>query len=62
MQWNTLVSELMQSGMTQQEIGAAVGLSQPAISDIARGVTKSVTWDVGEKLKRLHSTLNLPSS
>ena len=55
MDWKSLIADLAQLGMTQKEIGAAVGLSQPAVSDLARGRTPSPVWEVGEALRRLHA-------
>ena len=46
----------MASGLTQKEIGDAVGLSQPAVSDLCRGLTKEVSWTVGEGLLSLRGT------
>lgn len=54
MDWKSLISDLKGAGVTQQEIGAAVGLSQPAVSDLARGRTHEVSWGVGQKLIALH--------
>lgn len=54
MDWKTLIAELLASGMTQQAIGAEVGLSQGAISHLVNGRTASVGWETGEKLIRLH--------
>ena len=54
MDWKSLINALMRSGLTQKEIGVAVGLSQAAVSDLARGRTSSPVWEVGEALRRLH--------
>ena len=56
MKWNELVTDLIGCGMTQQEIGAAVGLSQSSVSDIARGLTKDVGWSVGASILSLHQS------
>lgn len=54
MDWKTLISELAAAGVTQIEIGKEIGLSQPAISDLARGRTTRIEWQAGEKLIALH--------
>lgn len=56
MNWKQVLDDLAAAGMTQMEISKAVGLSQPAISDLARGRTARVEWSVGEALRRLHVT------
>jgi predicted transcriptional regulator len=54
MDWKSLIADLAKSGLTQKDIGDAVGLSQPAVSDLARGRTASPVWEIGEALRRLH--------
>lgn len=55
MDWKSIIAELMSAGVTQKEIGEQVGLKQPSVSDLARGVTAEVSWKVGEKLLALHA-------
>ena len=56
MNWAKLISDLQQAGMTQAEIAASVGCSQPHISDIANGRRgKQLTYVVGAALVRLHA-------
>lgn len=55
MDWKSIIAELMSAGVTQKEIGEEVGLKQPSVSDLARGVTAEVSWRVGEKLLALHA-------
>ena len=54
MDFKSLIDALTRSGLTQQEIGEFVGLSQPSVSDIATGKTKQVSFDVGNKIVELH--------
>lgn len=54
MDWKTLILDLRRAGVTQAEIGRAIGLSQPAVSDLARGRTTTMQWEAGEALIRLH--------
>jgi len=55
MDWKALIADLVKSGLTQKQIGEAVGLSQPSVSDLARGRVASPTWEIGEALRRLHA-------
>lgn len=56
MDWKNIISELMQAGVSQVEIGNEIGLSQPSVSDIAAGKTKTdVRWGVGQRLIALHA-------
>ncbi len=57
MDWKLLIAELCAAGMTQTEIGERVGLSQSSVSDLVRGITRTVGWDTGNKLVRLHKRL-----
>ena len=53
--WIDIIKRLLAAGMTQSEIGAAVGCSQPWVSAVLNGTIKTVTWEVGEKLRALHA-------
>ena len=55
MDWKSLIADLAKLGLTQKQIAAAAGISQPAVSDLARGRTLSPVWEIGEKLRRLHA-------
>lgn len=54
MNWNEYIQDLIDAGMTQAAIGESIGLSQPSIADLLNGHTKSVRWEVGDKLIALH--------
>ena len=54
MDWNKLIHDLNKSGMSQKEIAEAVGTSQPIISDLSRGLQKTVLYETGAKLVALH--------
>lgn len=47
------IKELIDSGLTQGEIGEKVGLSQVAISQILLGKNKSTNYEAGAELVRL---------
>lgn len=55
MDWKALIADLARSGGTQMGIGKEIGLSQPAVSDLARGCTLRVEWEAGEKLRQLRA-------
>ena len=44
----------LNSRMTQEKIGAEVGLSQAAVSRLIRGVSQNTTYQQGSKIKALH--------
>ena len=54
MNWKTLIQDLLNTGRTQAEIAAKIGISQPAIVDLLQSKTKSVRWEVGNELIKLH--------
>lgn len=55
MNWKTLLLDLRRAGLTQAEIGQAIGLSQPAVSDLVRGRTSTMQWEAGDALIALHA-------
>ncbi len=55
MNWKTLLLDLRRAGLTQAEIGQAIGLSQPAVSDLVRGRTSTLQWAAGDALIALHA-------
>ena len=52
--WQLLISDLLESGMTQQAIADVVGIKQPSLRSIWIGDTKNPTHPVGEKIIELH--------
>lgn len=54
MDWQKIVMELLVSGLTQKQLGEAVGRSQPQICELKEGRTRQVEWSVGERLLALH--------
>lgn len=55
MNWKTLIADLDIAGMTQKQIGAALGKSQIWVSDVARGRYMDLKWRDGEALRKLHA-------
>jgi len=43
----TIIKKLLKSGMTQVQIAAAIGCSQPSVSDIATGKTSDPALSIG---------------
>ena len=54
MNWKSLIADLAQAGVTQKAIGQVIGLSQPAVSDLARGRSNRIEWAAGQHLIALH--------
>lgn len=58
MDWKKIVSDLLESGLTQEELGKKVQCSQTLISGLltkARG--KQLSFEIGIKLVNLHNEL-----
>lgn len=59
MDWKKLISELLESGMTQTSIGEHIGVTQGAISQVLSERARSrrgFKWETGQKLIALHKT------
>jgi transcriptional regulator with XRE-family HTH domain len=54
MQWRQLIADLIEAGITQEQIAERCAVSQPTVSDLARGATKAPRFDFGTKLVELH--------
>jgi predicted XRE-type DNA-binding protein len=54
MNWPELLQDLRAADMTQAQIAAFVGVNQSSISDLARGLTKRPSFEIGERLSKLH--------
>lgn len=57
MDWKKLISELVDSGMTQTAIGESIGVSQSAVAQVLSDKTSSqrgFRWEPGQKLIDLH--------
>jgi hypothetical protein len=55
MNWPNIISDLMESGMTQAQIADAVDTGQSHISGLRRGDRKIPNWQLGDRLIRLHA-------
>jgi transcriptional regulator with XRE-family HTH domain len=49
-----LISEILASGLTQTEVAKAIMCSQATVSDIARGLQKTTTLNLGLRILALH--------
>jgi predicted transcriptional regulator len=50
-----LILEILATGMTQKEVAREIGLSQAAVSFIARGVTQDPRGSVCDAIRKLHA-------
>ena len=55
MNWKTLIQDLRNEGMSQAEIGHALGKSQGWVSAVMAGGYADLKWGDGEALRRLHA-------
>jgi len=62
MDWQNLISDLAQAGMTQAQIAQRVGVTQSLISELSTGKAAEPRYGLAMKLIRLHkSTKRRPS-
>lgn len=54
MDFQKIVIDLVQTGLTEKQIGQQVGVSQPTMNRIKLGSTKMPRWDTCQKLIDLH--------
>lgn len=53
-QWQQMISELREKGLTQTYIASQIGCSQNYVSDLERGLCgKRLSYDLGKKLEML---------
>lgn len=57
MDWKQLLARLAAAKLTQVQIAEQCGVSQSTISDLARGATKSPSFELGSKLRELAAGL-----
>ena len=51
-----LAQEILDSGLTQQEVAEKIGTTQATISKLVRGVITDVGYATGKQLEALHRT------
>ena len=55
MDWQKLLRDIYDSGLTQSEIAKRIGVSQPWVNAALHGKRgKNVNFDVGNAIKKLH--------
>lgn len=54
MNWQKIIRDLLDSGLTQVQIAEQCGTSQGYISDLSNGRRTRVGYDLGRALERLH--------
>jgi predicted transcriptional regulator len=54
--WASLLLEMVDSGMTQREVAAAVGLSSPSVSNVLSGKVKTTEYTRGLRILDAHKT------
>lgn len=58
MNWQQIVNDILNTGLTQAELGVKVGCPQSTISDFSSGKRgKRPSWNVGSALVELHKSL-----
>lgn len=53
MDWNSVIRELQDFGLTQPQIAALCGCGQATLSDLANGRSKELRHALGESLRTL---------
>jgi plasmid maintenance system antidote protein VapI len=51
----TLMTEILNTGLTQTEAAKTLKCSQATVSEIARGLQKTTTLDLGLRILELHN-------
>jgi transcriptional regulator with XRE-family HTH domain len=58
MNWKTIIQDLKDRGLTQEEIANRVGCSQNYVSDLYKGKRgQGLSYSLGQKLVDLHKTV-----
>jgi transcriptional regulator with XRE-family HTH domain len=55
MDWTGIINTLLEKGLSQAQIARSVGLTPPSIIDLTSGRQRSVKWEVGDALLKLHA-------
>ena len=54
MDWNKIVAEIKETGMTQSEIADHCGVSAGTLSELCSGKVMEPKWSKGDALIKLH--------
>lgn len=60
MEWQLIVLQIRREYKTLTKVSPLVGLSTDRLRYIARRGTKTMLWENGDKLIKLHQSLNEP--
>jgi len=52
--WKKLLAELREKGWTQKRVADHLGVSQAFVSDLSRGKTTNISYDLGRGIEHLH--------
>ncbi len=52
---SSLVEDLIAAGLTEAAIGAEIGLSQPSVHRIRKGVQRNVNFAAVDALRQMHA-------
>jgi transcriptional regulator with XRE-family HTH domain len=55
MNWPDIIQDLIDSGMTQNEIAEACETGQSHVSGLLRGERKNPNWPLGQRLLDVHA-------
>lgn len=55
MDWNKIVAEIKETGLTQAQIADAIGVSAGTLSEICSGKVSEPKWSRGDALIALHA-------
>jgi predicted transcriptional regulator len=56
MNFQQLVTDLNEAGMSEADIGSSIGLSQAQVHRLKTGESKQPKWESGQKLVALHKS------
>lgn len=54
MDWNKIISDIKSSGLTQEQIADAIGVSVGTLSELYNGKVTEPKWSRGDALLQLH--------
>ena len=54
MNWQIIISDLINSGLTQVEIAQRAQIAQPTVSSLLRGSQVNCNWTIGNRLLEIH--------
>lgn len=55
MDWNKIVAEIKETGLTQAQIADAIGVSAGTLSEICSGKVSEPKWSRGDALIAIHA-------